>query len=96
VSRLNEAQVFAYLGSSSAILDGLRHKYLGGPGVSCHARADCHAKASDLAVDQLALAGVCPCSYLDTQIAYREGPITWSNPRSSLERERGANGELEA
>jgi len=26
----------------------------------------------------------------------REGPITWSNPRLSLERERGANGELEA
>src|SRR6266540_4902434 len=58
-------------GARHEIFDGLRDKYLGGSGVSCDARADCHAKASDFAVDQLTLAGVCPRSYLDTQIAYR-------------------------
>src|SRR6266540_5982492 len=57
-------------GARHEILDGLRHEYLGGPGVSCHARADRHAESYDLAVDQLTLAGVCPRSYLDTQIAY--------------------------
>src|SRR6266540_2481451 len=48
-------------GSRHEILDGLRHEYLGGPGVSCHARADCHAEASDLAVDQLTIAW-CLCT----------------------------------
>ncbi len=57
-------------GARHEILDGLRHEYLGGSGVSGHARADCHAKASDLAVDQLTLAGVRPRSHLDTQIAH--------------------------
>src|SRR6266545_5142480 len=62
-------------GARHEILDGLRYEYLGGPGVSCHARPDCHAEAADLAVDQLALAGVRSRSYLDTQIAYLRGDL---------------------
>jgi hypothetical protein len=55
------------------VFDGLGHQDFGGAGQAAHAGSDVDGDASDLAVNDIALAGVEPGADLDSEWSYRIG-----------------------